>query len=246
MTKTDFWRIRAEKYDDLKWVNDNVYLNIIYDHCQPKSSDSLLDLGIGTGKITKTLGALKYVAGLDISSNMSKFLPEHIHFVEGNIYDIKKLFKNKKFDIITARMVFHHCHSDLSSVIKSCYKLLNKNGRLVIAESIPPSKMSVVKKWWHETRLLKEKRTTRTYEDYATLLLEGGFGNIKSDIYTSPQEESSTVNWLDSSGLDLMSKYRIIRAHLGAPQLAKKAHKMKITKDDILCEHRHLIISGQK
>ncbi|HED37065.1 MAG TPA: class I SAM-dependent methyltransferase, partial [Ignavibacteria bacterium] len=235
----NFWKIRAEKYDNLKWVHDQDYLGLIIKHAKPKLKDKVLDIGIGTGKVAKALlPFVNHITGLDISNDMISSLPHEIDFVEGNIYNMKKLFKNQKFNIITARMVFHHCHNDLIDVLKCCHRLLNKGGRIVIAESIPPSNNLLVKNWWHNVRLLKEKRTTRLYVDYANLLMDSEFGNIKSDIYISSLSKSSTVNWIDSSGLDLMTKYKIMKAHMGAPKIVKRAHKMKIIEHDILCEHR--------
>lgn len=247
MTKEDFWCTRAKQYDNLKWVRDSNYMEVILDHALPNPDCAMLDLGVGTGQVASAfLPYVKSVTGIDISFAMAYNLDSKIEFIKGNIYELKKIFKFRKFDLITARMVFHHCHTDLDSIIKNCYKLLNKAGRLVIAESIPPSKNSIVKNWWHEVRLLKEKRTSYFYPELAQLLMGSGFVNINSEVYISPLEKSSTVNWLDSSGLGLMTKYRIIKAHLGAPKIVKRAHKMKITENDILCEHRHLIISGQK
>lgn len=246
MNKTEFWKTRAKEYNSLKWVQDKKYLDLIFKEANPKLTDVLLDVGCGTGKIANHFySAVRSVIGLDISVDMSK--KTSIPILEGSILYPSEHFKPNSFDIITARMVFHHLTDnpyDLQIAINNCYYLLKDGGRLVIAESVPPSGECEVVEWWSSIRKYKEHRLTFSTWDLIDLL--SMFTSIKAERYISPKEISSTKNWLESSGLDKNTQKIIYNMHLNAPNSFKKAHKMEIIDDDILCEHHHIIITGIK
>jgi ubiquinone/menaquinone biosynthesis C-methylase UbiE len=245
MEEKDFWKIRSKKYDSLKWVNDDLYLNQIIDMCKPKLTDLVLDVGTGSGKVAKGLKPfVNHVIGMDISTDMMSYNNwDGMSKVCGNI--LNPIFKNDTFDLITARMVFHHVSGVIYGLM-NCFNLLKTKGRLVIAESVPPSDDYEVIKWWSYVRSFKEERHTFSAEFLKQYMVLAGFKNIKVKYYYQNNELSSTKEWLANSKLPQEIQTKIFDLHKNAPAIVKKAHKMKEIKNDIFCQHRHLIISGEK
>lgn len=240
-----FWSLRAKNYNNLIWVSDDAYLNKIIDYCQPKPSDMVLDVGTGSGKVAKALQSyVKHVIGMDISTDMMDYDGwQGMSKICGNI--LTPIFKNNSFDLITARMVFHHVFP-IDEGIKNCYNLLSNGGRLVIAESVPPSDDDDVVKWWADVRKFKETRHTFSLHQLKKLLFDAGFTKISYSYYYQPSKKSSTKKWLEHSKLPQNIQKKIYEAHLSASDKIKKEHKMTITPTDIYCQHRHLIIKGYK
>lgn len=245
MIEDNFWQVRSKKYNNLKWVNDDLYLNQIIATCKPKSTDLVLDVGTGSGKVAKGLKPfVNHVIGMDISPDMMSYNNwEGMSKVCGDI--LNPIFQYSTFDLITARMVFHHVPGVIYGLI-NCFNLLKENGRLVIAESIPPSDDYEVVKWWSYVRSFKEERHTFSAKMLKSYLELVGFKNIKFQYYYQKNEMSSTKEWLANSKLPQDMQMKIFDLHKNAPSIVRKAHKMKITPDDVFCQHRHLIIYGEK
>jgi ubiquinone/menaquinone biosynthesis C-methylase UbiE len=245
MSEINFWKNRSEKYDHLKWVKDDIYLNKIIHICKPSKSDLVLDIGTGSGKVAKALKPfVNHVIGMDISVDMMSYNEwEGMSKVCNDI--LNPIFKNEIFNLITARMVFHHV-SDLLEGLKNCFYMIKPNGRLVIAESIPPSDNEEVIKWWSYVRSFKENRHTFSAQNLEVFMQLAGFANIEYEYYYQQRKKSSTKEWLSNSKLPKDKQKIIYDLHLNAPDIVKKAHKMIIDKDDIYCEHRHIIIRGNK
>ena len=245
MEKNNFWQVRSKKYNSLKWVNDDLYLNQIIAMCKPKPTDLVLDVGTGSGKVAKGLKPfVNHVIGMDISPDMMSYNNwDGMSKVCGNI--LNPIFKNNVFNLITARMVFHHVSGVVYGLI-NCFNLLKKEGRLIIAESIPPSDDYEVIKWWSYVRSFKEERHTFSAKMLKSYFELVGFKNIKFQYYYQKNRMSSTKEWLANSKLPQTIQTKIFDLHKTAPAIVKKAHKMQITKDDVFCQHRHLIIYGEK
>lgn len=241
----NFWSKRAEEYTSLKWITDKGLINSILKVCEPDPKDLVLDLGTGSGVIARAIQPLvDEVIGMDIShSMMNKGTWENISKMKGNI--LKNVFQKNTFDTIVARMVFHHVNP-IEIGLQNCYRILKEGGKLVIAESIPPSDSQVVINWWKEVRSLKEERTTFTPQMLKDYLIEAGFKDVQYEIYVQPIETSSTRNWLMSSGLPANIQSKIYQLHKSAPEEVKKAHSMIEIDNDIKCIHRHVIIRGWK
>ena len=124
MSEKNFWKIRSEQYDKLRWVKDDTYLNKIIQFCKPNHSDLVLDVGTGSGKVAKALKPfVNHVIGMDISADMMSYNEwEGMSKICNDI--LSPIFKNNTFNLITARMVFHHV-SDVISGLNNCYNLYN-------------------------------------------------------------------------------------------------------------------------
>lgn len=243
MNQEEFWKIRSERYNNLKWVNDDAYLKAFIASTDFNDHDLVLDVGTGTGVISHSLAPLvKEVIGLDISQDML----EHSNW-EGNKYFIKRdilepIFNNEVFDKITARMVFHHIIEDTQKAMDECYRVLKKGGKMILSEGVPPIKE--LKEDYQEIFRLKEERITFLEEDLVSLMKNSGFKNIKVIVHKI--ENFSVKNWLENGCISDEIRDKIFELHVTASDLFKKAYNMKIKNGDCLIDIKNLILVGEK
>jgi len=238
------WDLRAEKYDNLEWTNRDQYLEKFLKICDLKSDFSACDIGTGTGIIAQTLAHYcKNVEAIDYSKSMlqiakKKRLMDNINY---NLMNAEKLeLSSDIYDIVTARMCFHHIiHQE--KAIKECVRILKSGKKFVISEGIPPPG---TRKFYTEMFRLKEKRRTYTIDDLVELLEHGGLRNINIEIHKMPGV--SINNWLANSGKDKITCKKIYDMHLDCEDYVKKAYNMKILKGDIFMDWLIAIVSGEK
>jgi len=238
------WEIRAEKYDNLDWTNRDKYMETLLKICDLKSNFVACDIGTGTGIIAHVLAKYcKKVYGIDYSKAMLE-IAENKRKLENISYDNMNAehleYSSNTFDLVTARMCFHHiAHQE--KAIKECVRILKKAGKFVISEGVPPPG---TRKFYTEMFKLKENRRTYTIDDLVELLEHGGLKNITIGIHKMPNV--SINNWLDNSGLVDNKCKKIYDMHLDCEDYIKKAYNMKILNGDIFMDWLITIISGIK
>jgi len=100
----------------------------------PKKETSVLDIGCANGGLLNLMKEEGYInlTGLDPSQNCVNFVKKiGIHCFKGDIFSIKRIFNDKKFDFIILSHVLEHIY-DLKKLAKIISKLLNENGILYI------------------------------------------------------------------------------------------------------------------
>ena len=97
-------------------------------------------------------------------------------------------------------MVFHHILDNLDRVFIQCYDLLRDNGRLIVAEGVPPSDDDEIVDWFTEMFKLKEERRTFTSQEIAFYMKKNGFEDVEQVEYL--MDDFSVKNWLENSGLE--------------------------------------------
>ncbi len=243
MNQEEFWKIRSQKYNNLKWVNEPTYLEAFVSATDFNKNDIVLDVGTGTGVIAHALAPLvDKVVGLDISQHML----EHSNW-EGNKYFIRRdirdpIFHENVFDKVTARLVFHHIIEDTQGAMDECYRLLKKGGKMVLSEGVPP--VPEVKEDYINIFKLKEKRLTFLEEDLIDLMRRSGFKNI--NVFTHIMKEFSVREWLLNSGLQRNRQDKIFKIHVTGSDTFKRAYNMKIVNADCLIDVKNLILVGEK
>jgi SAM-dependent methyltransferase len=238
------WEIRAEKYDNLDWTNRDKYMETFFKICDLKSNFLACDIGTGTGIIAYALANYcKNVDAIDYSDAMLKIAENKRGLKNINYYNMNAEhleFSSDRFDLVTARMCFHHiAHQD--KAIRECVRILKTGGKFVISEGVPPPG---VRKFYTEMFKLKEKRRTYTIDDLVELLEHGGLENITIGIHKMPSV--SINNWLDNSGLGDVKCKKIYDMHLDCEDYIKKAYNMKILNGDIFMDWLIAIVSGLK
>mgnify|MGYP001569357981 FL=1 len=166
---------------------------------------------------------------------------ENINFVYTDIRSIP--LHNNSFEIITARMVFHHLLWGLNKAMDEVKRVLKEKGLFCLSEGVPPCKC--VDSFYKAVFLLKEKRRTFYAEDLEKLFIKWGFKNIKVREYII--KHCSIKNWLDNSGnLTNEIKNQIYNMHINLHQEGKNAYNMRITENDCFIDMKFIIISGKK
>ncbi|KUK97137.1 MAG: hypothetical protein XE07_0522 [Methanothrix harundinacea] len=242
--RDNFWCKRAENYDELFWTKDEGYLDTIINVSNFKFEDLVLDVGVGTGAVAKRIKPyVKHVIGIDISGSMiEKCRSEGISIIKWDICEA--LFANKIFDKVVARMVFHHILDDLDLAIMRCYELLKNNGKIIVAEGLPPSNDPDVIEWYKNMFKLKEERLTFTCEDLIDRLSKAGFNNICA--YEYRMAEFSIKNWLINSGIEKENQDKIMEMHLSADEKIKSVYNAKYVNGDCFVDTKNIIIVAEK
>lgn len=240
----DFWKIRSEKFGNLEWIKRENFLKSFISFCKPQKSFKALDLGSGTGIVTRRLSTkVNTVIGVDISPEMiNKASRDNNDIIEYQLMDAENLlFPDEHFDLITARMVFHHIEHP-AKAIREAFRVLKRGRRMALCEGVPPDKS--VRQRYVEIFKLKEKRHTFFEDDLNGLYNKAGFRDIIIKPYIMKQV--SMRNWLNNSGLSDEVCNKIVKLHLEADDNFKHLYKMKVFSEDILFDWKFVFISGLK
>lgn len=244
MSDKDFWKVRAEKYNQLYWAGDDNYQEAIIKVCAFEPDDLVLDVGTGTGIMANAMKPyVGHVVALDSSNDMlSKGEWDGHSFLKWDIRN--RLFKDLLFDRIVSRMCFHHIKEGLPNAFKNCYDSLKIGGRLIIAEGIPPADDCETVNWYSEMFALKEDRITFTEAGLISHFEETGFKNVAVKKYIT--KDFSVKNWLGCSGLSEEVQKVIIDIHINAPQKVKELYNMRTDRDNCILDSVNIIVSGDK
>ena len=104
----------------------------ILSYLNPKPVETILDLGCGTGDLTKEISLSgAHVIGVDSSANMIAKAKSKFPELEFYQMDARELRFDMLFDAIFSNAVLHWI-PEKEIVIKQMYSLLNFNGRIVL------------------------------------------------------------------------------------------------------------------
>ena len=252
-----FWKIRAKKYDNLNWVNNDELMHKTVAECFPDDHNlkslSILDVGTGTAKVLKGIkdfynqvyekDSFKLqLCGIDISPDMISFArKDGFNLKLCDVYDLSDETFNMEFDTVVARMMFHHLYHH-KKAIENCYKVLKPGGKIVICEGVPPNPSADT--FYRIMFALKEERVVIDERQLMNDLYYSGFRNVAAQMIVL--EKCSMNNWLDNSGLPQKNIDAIKLMHYEAPKEVKEAYNMIISDDDILMDWKFIIFSGVK
>lgn len=169
---------------------------ILFDLLDIQPNDNVLDLGCGTGHISKTIKdkTRGKVVGVDPSAGMierakENFADQNITF---NSCSAEQLNYKNEFDIIFCNSAFQW-FTDHRTALKACYEALKYNGKMAIQS---PAKDNYCPNFLQAIEDVKKHKSTRdifvrftppwlflnTAEKYSKLFEEAGFKVKKSFI----------------------------------------------------------------
>ena len=113
----------------------------IYQNVSKRSNTKILEMGIGTGLMTKKLYEDGYdITGVDFSSEMIKEAKKIMPFntyIECDFISALKKISNSKFDVIIFSYSIHHLKPiNQKYLLDALYKNLNKDGLVIIGDVI--------------------------------------------------------------------------------------------------------------
>ena len=242
--KTD-WDTRSEVYNGLDWVSRDELLSAMVDVADVQKGFKVLDVGTGTGKVLMALHRRCSDAefyGVDINKSMMSKIDGSYNF-DLSVSEMEDLvaFKSNMFDLVTARMVFHHAN-DLAKATSEIHRVLKPGAKFVLCEGNPPDMHTVP--FYKDMFRFKEDRHTFLLDDMINLLVTQGFNHISSR--TIIMRDMSLNNWLDNSGLPFRNTDTIKQMHFNCDSSVRKAYNMKIQKDDIFMDWKFSVVSGTK
>jgi len=238
------WTKRSQRYDKLAWVNNDTLLREIVAITQKIGPDRVLDLGTGTGKVIRAIresGSSSECWGLDYSQAMLNKMEDtnNIQLICGNAESMPEIPSNY-FDLVTARMVFHHIF-DSKAALKEVSRVLSPGGSFLICEGVPPTIRSI--EWYTKMFRYKEDRKTLSEVDLINMLLAAGCESI--DIKSVIIRRASLNNWLDNSGIPEENIKIIKEMHYDAPAYIKEDYGMQFENDDCYMTWRFAIAYGR-
>lgn len=162
--ENEHWWFLAKRIFVNSLINNNSFLS--------KNELKILDLGCGTGGMTKNLEKFGQVLGVEqnrIALALCK--KRNIKVISGSVEKIT--IKNKKFDLITLFDVLYHQNVKESLVLKEVFRLLKKNGYLLLTDCALPFFWSI-----HDEQMMAKKRFTK--RELENMLKNNNFSIIKS------------------------------------------------------------------
>ncbi len=239
------WAQRAQGYDKLDWVNNDALLSGITKIAKETNPTRVLDVGTGSGKvllaIRDTLGDGEFW-GIDSSQAMLDKIPAADDLTL-KISDAETLenIPDSWFNLVTARMVFHHI-GNIPKAVQSIRRVLQQGGRFVICEGVPPTLRTI--EWYTEMFRYKEDRNTLTEVDLINMLIRGGFEDIQTR--TVVMRRASLNNWLDNSGIPQTNIDIIKKMHFDAPKHVQEDYDMVFEDNDCLMTWKFTFAIGRK
>lgn len=99
-------------------------------------SPKIIDLGCGSGWLTKTLSKYGQVVGVDLSTRVAKDLYPDLKFIGADIISDEI---DGTYDIVVSSEVIEHLTTESQYIfVKKCHKLLNANGFLILTTPNKP------------------------------------------------------------------------------------------------------------
>ncbi|KAG8833350.1 hypothetical protein FRC17_010819 [Serendipita sp. 399] len=137
----DTWS--ATEYNNTaSFVYSDEFTRPVLELLQPKSGERILDLGCGSGELTKGLmevvGRNGLVVGIDSSSNMIEKARQNgvtdtrVMDAQNVMWDAEDDLKAGSFDAVFSNAALHWCKKSPSSVIKHAWDALKPGGRFVV------------------------------------------------------------------------------------------------------------------
>ena len=122
----------------IRYIKDNIIDHFnLNNKDKPLNKINILDIGCGGGLLSEPMSRLGAdVVGIDASKKNIKIAKMHAEKnnlkIDYKITSPEKLKTNKKFDVILNMEIVEHVE-DVNFFIKSCAKLLKKNGIMFVA-----------------------------------------------------------------------------------------------------------------
>ena len=142
--------IQAKEYDMSKNFKSNMSCYpYIFNTLATIKYNNILDIGCGTGELLALLlrdnPSIKCY-GIDFSPNMLEMartkLPNRVELKEGDAEELP--YHDNQFDLVVMSFTFQYLINP-QAILEEVYRVLKKNGRLVIADEWIPSSLRRVK-----------------------------------------------------------------------------------------------------
>ncbi|KAG8844802.1 hypothetical protein FRB91_002310 [Serendipita sp. 411] len=138
--RDDTWSA-AEYNNTASFVYSDKYTQPVLDLLQATAGERILDLGCGTGELTKALqnvvGTGGVIVGIDASANMIEkargngVTNARVMDAQNIVWDTEGDFAAGKFDAVFSNAALHWCKESPSSVVAHAWQALKPGGRFI-------------------------------------------------------------------------------------------------------------------
>jgi len=166
---------------DLAWGKKG-QLEYILKYLKPEKTDSILDVGCGSGRLLRHLPPCEYV-GVDLSRQYIEYANRRVFEGKASFFhaDVKQLetMNLPKFSIVSAIGLLHHLDDeDAKFLLGTARNLLQDGGRLVTVDPGYHEGQGIISKFIADH---DRGQNVRTPEEYADLFAES-FSDVKIEI----------------------------------------------------------------
>ena len=147
------------------WVRRKLVHKLIRLYRPSLNQLTILDIGCGTGKLSKELGQYGKVVSIDKSEQAIKFCRQNRLDAEQS--SVENYKANKQFDIIVALDILEHCQDD-KKTIEKINELLKDNGIAIIF--VPALKM-----FWGRQDVVSHHFRRYSYNNFYHMFQNSGF-----------------------------------------------------------------------
>jgi len=242
----DVWNRRSAAYVNLEWVKNQDLMTKMILFAEPNRRSRALDIGTGPGVVASALADfVPEVIGIDISEEMlvqARANNSHragMRFIQADVENMK--FPDNYFDMVTARMVFHHV-ADCSAGMAESFRVMAPGGNFVLCEGVPPDHLTRAR--YEQIFALKEKRHTFSEAELINMFDRAGFENIL--VTPHFMRQVSLNNWLRNGALEQSAIDEIRLLHLEADEHFKKVYRLNERDGDVFMDWKFIIIRGTK
>jgi len=173
----------------------------------PKSGESILDVGCGTGDLAaKIQEAGAKVLGVDASADMVELAKKQYPTIQFEQKDAANLDYNREFDAVFSNATFHWIENQ-RGLLKGIYKSLVHGGRLVAEfggkgniKSIVDAIETAAKQLGFSHRVISNFWFFPSISHYATLLESTGFETEQMWLFDRPTKlvgEDGMLKWIN-------------------------------------------------
>ena len=143
----------------------------IFDNANTKENTRILEMGIGTGMMTKRLYELDHnITGVDFSSKMileaRKVMPLN-SYIESDFIESLDILKDEKFDVIIFSYSIHHLKPiNQKYVLDMLSNNLAKSGKIIIGDVITRTKKEMDSLADQNQRIWDNEEFYPTFDEY--------------------------------------------------------------------------------
>lgn len=239
----------AQRYDQ----SAQVQIDIAFDAMQllPRQPDSILDIGCGTGRVTRQLSKkCDKVVGVDIAEGMVTFANQspssNVHYIAADAEHLP--FKDASFDQVFSTMALQWC-DDLPGAFREIERVLMPDGSAVLAIMSASSFTELNQSWqaispyrrvnhftaqesltnWMLDTDMSVEATTKSYQTWHSSVREllASIKQIGANVVTQRREQLPLCR---SSLLKLEESYANAFAHNGRLPLTYQVTFLKCQK----------------
>lgn len=253
VTETDYWN--ANLYDE-KHLFVSQFGEDLVELLAPKKDEDILDIGCGTGDITKTISEFgTKVKGIDKSKNMIYQARKKYPNIEFHVEDATELNYNIEFDAVFSNATLHWVKPPKKAL--SCvYDSLKEGGRFVAEFGGKGNVGQLTAEIINQLRRLgfpyKEGRFPWFFPsigEYTALMEEVGFKVTFANLFDRPtplEGDNGIKNWIDMFGKTIVEGLDKDTIDLLVTHVENNLRKTMFRENKWIADYKRIRVIGIK